>query len=240
MKAELVIEYNDAGTLIYIANYPGAFVRGKTKEEAIAKVKAEIIDYFYWANEVKLDSDFDLDMKIIQTYESKVHVEDADTDILFDCETGSMSDDEYQYLKSLALKSAKNFYELYQSIADKNCTDLKERKTFYGYVPRTAKEIYLHTKDVNAYYFNEIGICADNQGDIYNCRKRGFDLLERQEGYLNNSIHHGSYNEDWTLRKLMRRFIWHDRIHARSMIKMYKRLNVIESINNAYQFKLTV
>lgn len=30
LKAELVIEYNHVGALIYIANYSGAFVRGKT------------------------------------------------------------------------------------------------------------------------------------------------------------------------------------------------------------------
>ena len=29
--------------------------------------------------------------------------------------------------------------------------------------------------------------------------------------------------ETWTLRKLLRRFIWHDRIHARAMVRMMKR-----------------
>lgn len=30
----------------------------------------------------------------------------------------------------------------------------------------------------------------------------------------------GSYGEEWSLRKVLRRFIWHDRIHAKAMYRM--------------------
>lgn len=240
LKAELVIESNHAGALIYIANYSGAFVRGKTVEDAISKVKNELIDYIYWAKGVKINPHEDIKIEIIQIYESQLHVEDADTDVLFECETTPLTHDEYQYLKKLVLKSANDFYKLYFSCPDKHCTDMKERKTFYGSVPRTAEEIYVHTRDVNAYYFNEIGIPADNQGNIYECRKHGFELLEMQQGFLNNSINHGNYNENWTLRKMMRRFIWHDRIHAKALIKMSKRIKILNKTENTYQFQLTI
>lgn len=37
---------------------------------------------------------------------------------------------------------------------------------------------------MNSYYFGEIGICAQNDGTIYECRRLGFGLLEHTEGYL--------------------------------------------------------
>ena len=83
--------------------------------------------------------------------------------------------------------------------------------------------MYEHTKNVNAYYFGEIGVEADNEGDIVSCRRRGFELLEKQPDFLNNPVFEGSWEENWTLRKLLRRFIWHDRLHARAMERMKKR-----------------
>lgn len=80
--------------------------------------------------------------------------------------------------------------------------------------------MYEHTKNVNNYYFGEIGVDCDNDGDIYECRKRGFDLLERKQNFLQNGVAVGSYDEEWSLKKVLRRFIWHDRIHAKAMYRM--------------------
>ena len=46
-----------------------------------------------------------------------------------------MTIEEYETLKTLALKSAKDFLALYESIPDKNAAAIPERKTFYGRVP---------------------------------------------------------------------------------------------------------
>lgn len=97
---------------------------------------------------------------------------------------------------------------------------MPKRETIYGAVPRTATEMYEHTKNVNDYYFGEIGIKADNNRDILDCRKRAFDTLGKMSYYLDNNVYDGSYNEQWSLRKLFRRFIWHDRIHAKAMRKL--------------------
>ena len=41
---------------------------------------------------------------------------------------------------------------------------------------------------------------------------------EKAKGdFLENVVVAGSYGEDWSLRKVLRRFIWHDRIHAKAM-----------------------
>lgn len=51
MKIEAVCEYNDLGYLIYAANYPGAFVRGTSENEALAKFPGEVRSYLRWRGE---------------------------------------------------------------------------------------------------------------------------------------------------------------------------------------------
>ena len=103
-------------------------------------------------------------------------------------------------------------------------------------VPRTAQEMYEHTKNVNSYYFGEIGIDSDNEGTIYECRKRGFELLEKTEGFLDNPVFEGSYGEMWSLSKTMRRFLWHDRIHAKAMYRMAVKTFGRDCVENVFGF----
>ena len=76
----------------------------------------------------------------------------------------------------------------------------------------------------------------DNNGNIYECRKRGFEVLEIKFDFLCNTIVAGSYGEDWSLRKVMRRFIWHDRIHARAMYRMAVKVFGAENVANPFCF----
>lgn len=161
---------------------------------------------------------------------------DADSDVLFETEKAPLMLAEYYSLKELALKSAEDFLKLYESIPDKNVSALPVRQTFYGQLPRTAEEMYLHTKNVNSYYFGEIGIEADNDGTIYDCRRRGFERLENTPGFLDGLLWEGSYGETWSVRKVLRRFIWHDRIHAKAMWRMAKKTFEKDVIENIFGF----
>ncbi len=233
MKANCILEYNSDGVLLHIENCVGAYTRGSTKESALSKVKQEVANYKQWINEALTS---DLEIEIIGEKESLLDIKDADSDIIFNSEKAPLTNDEYIKLKNLALNSAKDFLLLYESICDKNITSLPARKTFYGVVPRTAKEMYEHTKNVNEYYFGEIGVDADNEGDIYACRLRGFEELEARQDYLSNAVFKGSFGEDWSLRKVFRRFIWHDRIHAKAMYRMAIGLFGKSNIANPFYF----
>ena len=193
----------------------------------------EILSYLKWLGEDVTDS---IEIIITQEKDSDLAIKDADSDVLFESEKAPLTTDEYEKLKALALKSAKDFLALYESIPDKSATVMAERKTFYGNVPRSADEMYTHTKNINEYYFAEIEVDADNNGNIYECRKRGFEILETKPDYLNNSVIEGSYGEDWSLRKVLRRFIWHDRIHARAMYRMAVKVFGAENIANPFCF----
>ncbi len=215
MIVNCVWEHNGKDTLLYAANFVGAYTRGESFEIAKAKMPREITSYCKW---LEMDIPDEIETVIVGEKSSELTIRDADSDVLLESEQAPLTAAEYEALKALALKSAEDFLALYQSIPDKNAAAAPERRTFYGSVPRTANEMYGHTKNVNAYYFGEIAVDADNDGNICECRRRGFETLERQPDFLQNTVIEGSYGEDWSLRKVLRRFIWHDRIHARACI----------------------
>ena len=233
MKVYCVWEHNGNDTLLYSVDYIGAYTRGESLEIAKAKMPGEIISYLKWLGE---DTSDNIEVVITQEKDSELAIKDADSDVLFESEKAPLTADEYEKLKALALKSAKDFLALYESIPNKSATVIAERKTFYGQVPRSADEMYEHTKNVNEYYFAEIEVDADNSGTIYECRKRGFEALEKKPDFLQNTVIEGSYGEDWSLRKVLRRFIWHDRIHARAMYRMAVKVFGAENIANPFCF----
>jgi len=233
MTVNCIWEHNGNDTLLYATDYIGAYTRGESLEIAKAKMPQEIVAYLKWLGE---DTSDNIEVVIVGEKDSDLAIKDADSNVLFESEKAPLTADEYEKLKALALKSAKDFLALYESIPDKSATAIAERKTFYGNVPRSADEMYEHTKNVNEYYFAEIDVDADNNGNIYECRKRGFEILETKSDYLNNSVVEGSYGEDWSLRKVLRRFIWHDRIHARAMYRMAVKVFGAENVANPFGF----
>lgn len=233
MTINCVWEHNGRDTLLYAVDFVGAYTRGETLEAAVRKMQAEICSYLKWCGKKAVTS---MDIAIIEEKVSELAICDADSDVLFESEKAPLTTEEYETLKTLALKSAKDFLALYESIPDKDAAAAPERKSFYGPVPRTANEMYEHTKNVNTYYFAEIAVDADHDGNIYECRKRGFEALESNPDFLQNTVRKGSYGEDWSLRKVLRRFIWHDRIHAKAMHRMAIKVFGAEHVVNPFCF----
>ena len=233
MTINCVWEHNGRDTLLYAVDFVGAYTRGETLEAAVRKMQAEICSYLKWCGKKAVTS---MDIAIIEEKVSELAICDADSDVLFESEKAPLTAEEYKKLKALALKSAQDFLALYDSVPDKNATAAPERKTFYGKVPRSADEMYEHTKNVNTYYFAEIAVDADHDGNIYECRKRGFEALESNPDFLQNTVRKGSYGEDWSLRKVLRRFIWHDRIHAKAMYRMATKVFGAEHVANPFCF----
>ncbi len=217
MNISCVWEHNGNDTLLHAISPVGAYTRGQSKEIALGKMEQEVIDCLKWQ---KAPIPENISVEIVQEKCSELSIADADTDVLFEAEKLPLNMETYIALKRLALKSAKDFLELYASVPNADIGSNLDRRTFYGKVPQTAREMYEHTKSVNSYYFSEIGMDVDNSGTIYDGRRRGFELLEKSADFLKNSIVEGSYGELWSLRKVLRRFVWHDRIHARAMYRM--------------------
>ena len=211
-----VWEHHGDDTLLHAMNLPGAYARGENLSAATEKMEAEVRSYLAWKGDPLPPA---VTVEVVQDAACELNVRDADSDVLFYDEAAPLTAVEYTELKKLALKSAADFLALYEAIPDKQRSLVPLRSTFYGLLPSTAEEMYQHTRSVNAYYFAEIDVDADNEGTILDCRQRGFEALETKSDYLLNPVIEGSYGEQWSLRKVLRRFLWHDRIHARAMYR---------------------
>lgn len=219
---QAVCEYNREGCLIYAGNFPGAYVRGRTEEEAMAKWPGELQSYLRWCNgsTVRLPPDG----KICQRKESPLAVCDADSDVLFHSERQALTLGDYERLKLLVLRSARDFRRLYESIPNPDISHRPHRQSFYGPVPRTPREMYEHTNQVTAYYTAAFGLDTENVRDIYANRMQALAELESLPDFLSDRVYTAPDGELWTLRKVLRRFLWHDRIHAKAMWRSAKEL----------------
>ena len=234
VKVNCVWEHNGNDSILYAERFTGAYTRGRTPEEAIRKMQTEIKAWLNWKGASAAET---FEVEIVQEKASDLMILDADSDVIFELERTGIDMAEYLQLKELALKSAQDFLALYEAVPDKNISCLPSRTTFYGQVPRTASEMYEHTKNVNAYYFGEIGVDADNEGSIVACRQRGFERLEQRPDFLAAGVCAGSYDEEWSLRKVLRRFVWHDRIHARAMYRMAEKTFGPGAVPNVFCFE---
>ncbi len=231
MDIRCVWEHNGEDTLLFAVDRPGAFTRGATLAEAVAKMPREVAAYSRWA-EMSCPTG---EVKVVQDAPCYLAVADADSEVLFDAERAPLDPMEYEVLKALALTSAADLLTMFRSFADTEATADPPRETFYGAVPRSARAMYEHVKNVNAYYFGEIGVAADNEGDILACRRAGFEALEEIPDFLDMPPREGSFDEQWSLRKVLRRFLWHDRIHARAMWRLAQKLQDA-SVENTFRF----
>lgn len=234
MTEKCVWEHNGNDTLLWSVVHIGVCTRGKTLDEAKTKAQKEISAYCAWMGEPICG---DIEALVCEEKVSDLQISDADSDVIFESEKAPLTKDEYFCLKALAMKSARDFQTLYDSVPDKDKSVLPPRKTFYGEIPRTAREMYEHTKNVNNYYFGEIGIETDNAGSIFECREHGFVLVESLPSFPENTVIVGSYGEEWSLRKVLRRFIWHDRIHAKAMLRAAKKTFPNADIADPFMFE---
>nr|WP_314779494.1 hypothetical protein [uncultured Treponema sp.] len=221
----IIYETNGLGFLGWITDLPGAYIRGKTLEEARGKVNKEIALCTEWLNFEKA-----IDMQINEEIKkSGLHIEDADSDIIFDSELIDFDKKEdFLFWCDKVLLSGTKTEEIYKKMKNKSLVDITmKRKTFYGDVYCTINDQYRHIVNVQNYYLNQIGTKM-NIGDELRLNRMEF-IEKLKEKYLKegNKLYRNE-SEDWTIKKLIRRTIWHDRIHIRAIERMEKRLSKIK------------
>ena len=213
------LEYSDKGCILYSLDCPGAFARGRSREEAAAKLPADVTAFCRWAGWDVPAGEVNI---VEEKYQPDMKVEDADSDMIFTCERQPLTGEEYALLRELVLKSAADFDALYASVPEPDAPLGEVRGTFYGEYPHTARKMFAHTNSVTAYYVGELGADVDNLPGCHENRVNGLAAMERIPDFLNLPVIEGSYDEEWSVRKALRRFLWHDRIHARAMYRRAK------------------
>ena len=129
MKINCVWEHNGNDTLLYAVDHVGAYARGEDLMIAVKKMLGEINTYRKWLGQ---DSLKEIEVVIVQEKASDLNIKDADSDVIFDSEKEPLTLAEYETLKALALKSAKDFLAFYESVPDKNTASLPASSSVYS------------------------------------------------------------------------------------------------------------
>jgi len=231
-------ETNGKGYIGFIAELPGAFLRGRTEEEALSKVDREVKSYLKWLG---IEQKWNYNTIVVQRHQSSLMVEDADNEILLDADKGAVSEEEFTNLTDLVWRSGETFLRIYAKAKFKDWVDeARIRKTFYGENPKSIQEIFDHVKNCQYYYLSRTKIEFEGKEKEF-VKIRGFCLRKIEELYRKhkNSLIFEADSELWTLRKILRRFIWHDRIHGKAMIRILekqKQFGIIDKYKDPFYF----
>ena len=217
---EVIAEYNEKGAMLWADAYPGAYSRGETVSKALEKFPKALSEYAEWAHGTPMPHLAESDFVVTHAYQTDLHVDDADSDVLFPSERLPMDMTEYTQKKQLCIRSAQHFEKLVASIPQKDRALRKSRRTFYGKIPCSAREMAEHTNNTLEYYASAIGIPFENEDGLVENRKRLFRAIESTPDFLSARVYTAKDGEQWTLKKLMRRILWHDRIHAHALYRL--------------------
>jgi len=218
MAIELVSEYNGKGILMQFPGYPGAYTRGAVEDTAYGKARQELLEYAKWADVVIPQETIEITDRV--KAKPDLQIDDADSEILLDIDRRRLSGSEFERWRGLVILSANCVKELYDSITDKHWVQAEKlRSSFLDHPPSTAHEMLLHIDVVCWYYLSRIGIDEKfEHGKLIKNRIKCMKLL--QTNYSAKAF--GIFKidgEDWTETKVLRRFLWHDRIHAKALYR---------------------
>jgi len=232
----ITYETNGKGFLGWIEDYPGAFLRGPSLEEARAKLGRELVDYAEWlglsappgraasgAGVPGLSGSPDAPIESIVS--SVLTVEDADSDFTFGSELVDYGDADFERFMALLRRSGRMVASCLDSTRNRGTVDPHhDRITFYGHAYATIDRQFEHIVKVQDYYLGMVGETVGLAGGIVESREAMVAKLAERRKAEGNALHVYE-GESWTIRKIIRRTIWHDRIHARAMKRMDERLS---------------
>lgn len=230
----VVVEESATGFMVHLVDLPGACTRGASLEIAMGKVIGEATSYQQWRG-VYTENDR-YDVQVMQSEITTAQIADGDTEMLITSDR-SVDATAIALLMQLAIISATDFQQLYDAIPDPQFRDAtKERITFYGRVPANADEMLQHVDEVGEYYLSRLGLTVRlaDQALVAN-RQKCMELLLGQLSTLCGEVFCRDH-EYWTVAKVLRRFLWHDRIHARALYRFAVKTWGRDAICNLFAF----
>ncbi len=239
-SVSIAFESNGKGCFGHVIEYPGAFVRGRTEAEALGKVQQEVKSYLAWLGRRQKPGHLATDVP--QRHHCSLMIEDADSEVLLDADIGETTSGEFDEMIKLCRYSGSTFVSLYEKAKFKDWVDdSKRRKTFYGDALKTIGETFNHVKRVQYYYLSRAKIpFGEKSRDFLEIRRHCLDELRKSFERNKNSIIFDVDNESWTLKKILRRYVLHDRIHGKAIVRMLekqKRQAVIRRYDDPFRFE---
>jgi len=235
----VALETNGKGFVGFVVELPGAFVRGRSESEILSKVGLEAKSYLDWLGIQRASLGRG---HVVERHFCQLTVEDADSEILLAADRGPVNEEEFDRLSEIVLLSGRTFTSLYDQCQLKNWVDTARiRRTFYGENPASIQAIFNHVDSTQRYYLSRVGLDVAQGQSFLDMRSLGLEKIGELHRRKNNSVVYQVEDESWTVKKVMRRFVWHDRIHGKAITRILakqKGLGLIREYEDSFHFGL--
>jgi len=233
MKYHLLCEIGpDGSTQIFIRELPGCYSRSPSFDEAVAKAPLKIKEFLDWLKGHGDDiggSDYDVETEVSEVVRGNWPVNLGDSQALFKADLRPLEREEVERCKRYIRYAREDFINLYLS-APKEAHEWKPDQS----TPRHIKRIAEHIADVDFFYIerlkarkfrdwpleflevsNELTLMrlSNLSGEEMNC-----SVSYHEPGGWTGT----SEPEGWTTRKVLRRFVWHERLHTSTANKLIR------------------
>ena len=235
----MALETNGRGFIGFVVELPGAFVRGRSESEILSKVGIEAKSYLNWLGiqQASLGRGH-----VVQRHFCQLTVEDADSEILLTADKNPMNGEEFDRLAEIVLLSGKTFTSLYNQCQLKNWVDAARiRRTFYGENPASIQAIFNHVDSTQRYYLSRVGLDVAQGQSFLDTRGLSLEKIGELHRRKNNSLVYRVEGESWTVKKVLRRLVWHDRIHGKAITRILakqKGLGLIREYEDSFHLGL--
>ncbi len=219
----------DGRAMAHAYTLPGCISKGKSMEEALAGIGKEIGLYYSWLKSHKVPLKETEEWELIEAKEGIAPFESGDAAELFTPDLEPPEDEEVEeYLRRMSF-SRQDLLSLVTPLREEELKCTREGTS------RTIEAILYHVARAEEWYISRLGPIselhqfASFQGTVFNYlaavrrmavkRLSALSPLERATVYrLPEFTQHPE--EPWTMRKVLRRFLEHEREHTQNIVRL--------------------
>ena len=236
---DAVIEYNTSGAILHFIDFPGAYSKGKDVHEAFHNAYDEIQSFTKWMDN-PIQNNFEIVVPNTYLANPRLNLSKGHSEILIDNDRDLLSKEMFEKWCDLAEYSAECFDTLYNAVKDKSWIMPEEHKDdFYHKELSTAEDIFNHMSDAHKKFLDPTGCkCRILKKDSYkDNRRKCISAIKDLYSNCESLDVTKKGKEEWTLTKVVRKYIWHDRMHAKGLCDYCNKLGMKKKdIPNVYCF----
>ncbi len=231
MRYHLLCEVGpDGSTQIFIEELPGCYSRAPTFDEAAGKAPQKIRNFLDWLRrhgEPVGEAEREVEIEISEIIRGNWPVNLGDSQALFKADLRPLDKEEAERSIRYMRYARQDLIDLYLSVP-KDALEWKPDSS----TPRHIKRIAEHIAEVDLFYVERLRSRKFDEWPLNfletSDELRTMRLLNLSRDEMNSSISYhppGGWTgttdtEGWTARKTLRRFIWHEKLHTATAIKL--------------------
>jgi len=222
----------DGSTQLFVQELPGCYSRSPSFDEAVAKAPLKIRGFLEWLRahgEHIPDSDFEIATEVSEIVRGNWPVNLGDSQALFEADLRPLGRTEVERCIRFIKYARQDFMDLYSS-APKDAQEWKPDQSTQRHIKRIAE----HIAEVDLFYMERLKARRSGEWPL-DFLEVSNEMTTLRLSYLSEdemncimSYHRPggwtgtSEPEGWTARKVLRRCVWHERLHTSTAKKLLR------------------